>query len=508
MESSSTSHQWSGKANPLTKIPDIPVFAINHGAESASSSLNASRSGIAAGQQNPLTHRCDSSNGFTPTSEDGQDTSETIHSGASSVRYHENSECCGCPMCKLTLYISYVYRDQRRASPHVMLARPSPDYVMAPDGSLPPLPPLYKPDDMEVCPVFAAYGFCPFHRGCFLSHDVAGCASPRVPRLGSADAELQRLRERGAELQRSDVWTCDVCGYNEIDEFAEVPLGTEHSFRQCVRCTFMCYFPYITYLVEDILASVGDDYQLYKTEVDRYRAQLPDLFKIPLTYEAHRVANVVFAWSLVSPAHARDAMNTVVREFPEIEAIVSVGSGAGYIEHIFNRVMHNVSLREEWEVDRRRFPVTSFDNVRCDFYGKRVIPIFAFDALALQGTYSVHVSMGGPVALYSLDCKKSALLLCWPPFGSREREESSMGFEALEYFTRQGGSTFIYIGDTAATGDWRFHMLLKSHYKLVRAYPVRRELRRWCPQEMGFVYGGNDTIGVYRLRNVPLTAMH
>ena len=507
MESAKPKRQWSAKPNPLAKIPAIPVLAISYDGESDTSSLNGSRAAAAAAAvaaQNTVTHHSESPNGLTPASENGYAISDCVHSG-SSVRYHENSDSCGCPMCRLTLYISYVYRDQRRASPHVMLARPSPDYAMAPDGSLPQMQPLSKPAGTEVCPVYACYGFCPFHRGCFLPHDAASSAAPRVPRLGSADAEVQRLVRRGRELQYSDVWTCDVCGYDEIDELAEVPLGTEHAFRQCARCTFTCYFPYITYLVEEILASVGDDYQLYKTEVDRYRAQLPDLFKIPLTYEAHRVANVVFAWSLVSPAHVRDAMNTVVREFPELEAIVSMGSGAGYIEHIFNRVMHNVPLREEWEVDRRRFPTTAFDNVRCDFYGKRVIPIFAFDALALQGTYSVHVSMGGPVALYSLDCRKSALLLCWPPFGSREREESSMGFEALEYYTRQGGTALIYIGDTAATGDWRFHMLLKTHYKLVRAYPVRRELRRWCPQEMGFVYGGNDTIGVYRLRDVPLT---
>ncbi|KAG5474989.1 hypothetical protein CUR178_04439 [Leishmania enriettii] len=513
----------------LSRIPMIPVLAIKHPEEScsashapANSTITCSRlltstqvqgdvgergrSASALTDANRLEERNSSSNGFTSVSDDGQFSGEAAAMCTLS-NYHENSECCVCPMCKLTLYISHVYRDQRRASPHVMAARPSAEYAMAPDGTFPPLTPLCKPDGVSVCPVYAAYGFCPFLIGCFLPHDEASCASARVPRLASAEEEVERLTLRAMELQDSDIWACEVCGYGWIDEFCEVALGTEHYFRQCPRCTMMCFFPYITYLVEHILRSVGDDYQLYKTEVDRCRSQLPDLFKIPLTFEAHRVANVVFAWSLISPVHARDTMNAVVQEFPGVESIISVGSGAGYVEHVFNRVMHQVPLREEWAVDQNRFSKTSFDNVRCDFYGKRTIPIFAFDALALQKTYSVHVSIGGPVSLYSLNCKESVLLLCWPPFGSREREESSMGFEALEYYTREGGRMLIYIGDTAATGDWRFHLLLRSHYKLIRDYPVRRELRRWCPQEMGFVYGGNDTIGIYRLRETPLSTV-
>lgn len=525
--------QWQRSGGKLSRIPSIPLLAIKHPGDSdpsASQTTTAStpatspptmlvgvpRGADEAGKRmsvfgspdvNRISVRYGSSNGFTSVSDDGQCSGET---GVSStpLQYHEKSDCCGCPMCRLTLYISYIYREQRRASPHVMAARPSPEYAMAPDGSLPSLPALYKPEGVSVCPVFAAFGFCPFYSGCFLPHDEGCSAAPRVPRLASAELEVARLTERARELQYCDVWACEVCGYNWIDESCDVSLGTEHHFRQCPRCTFMAYFPYVTYLVEHILRSVGDDYQLYKSEVDRYRSQLPDLFKIPLTFEAHRVANIVFAWSLISPEHARDVMDTVVLEFPEVESIVSVGSGAGYIEHVFNRVMHQVPLREEWAVDRRRFPRTSFDHVRCSFYGQRTIPIFAFDALALQGTYSVHVSMGGPISLYSLDCKHAVLLLCWPPFGSREREESSMGFEALEYFTREGGTMLIYVGDTAATGDWRFHMLLKSHYKLVQEYPVRRELRRWCPQEMGFVYGGNDTVGVYRLRDVPRSTVN
>lgn len=430
---------------------------------------------------------------------------DSVANMSASTPFHESTESCRCPMCRHTLYIAYVYRNQRRASPHVMKARPSTEYALGPGGRLPALLPVEKPEGVEVCPIFAAFGFCPFSKACYLPHDKTTCYPVRIPRLPSAEDEVFRLITKAAELADNDVWSCDVCGYEWIDERCEVPLGTEQVFRQCPRCSLTCYFPYITYLVESILGTIGDDYQLFKSEVDRYRALLPDIFKIPLTYEAHRVANVLFAWSLLSPIHARDAMDVVVRLLPNIQSMISIGSGAGYIEHVFNRVMHPVALHEEWQVDHERFSKSSFDGVQCSFYGRRTIPIYAFDELALRGTYSVHVSIGGPLSAFSLNCRESVLLLCWPPFGSRENEESSMGLEALEYFMQGHGSVVIYIGDVAATGDWRFHMLLASHFKLVRDYQVRRELRRWCPQEMGFVYGGNDTIGVYERRETPLS---
>lgn len=185
-------------------------------------------------------------------------------------------------------------------------------------------------------------------------------------------------------------------------------------------------------------------------------------------------------------------------------SIVSMGSGSGYVEHVFNCVI-NSNAKDNYDFQRfHSHYMSSFDNVHVSFYGERTIDIFAFDELALRRSYSVHVSHGGPLSLLSIDCRKAVLLLSWPPFGSAHEEQSSMGFEALQYYTQGGGTLLIYIGDVGSTGDWRFHELLYTHYKLVREYPVRREIPRWCPQDMGLVYAGSDTIGVYHRRPNPV----
>lgn len=413
---------------------------------------------------------------------------------------------CSCPMCLLGYHIAYLFSNQRRASKHVMAARPSPYYAQSNGAMPPPQPPLERPAGVEVCPMYALYGFCPYLSGCYLPHKKQRRAL--VPRAGSADAELARLHDTAARHLDEEYWECAVCGFYGIGELHQGPVGEMFYYRQCPQCSLLCCFPYVTYLVEYVLQSVGDDYQRYKTEIDRYRALAPDEFKVPLSFEAHRVASTVFAWSLLSPRDAKAAVDAAYRALPEMEGIVSMGSGVGYIEHVFNRVMNKVDLAIAGvrEADRNKYFSTSFDDVHASFYGQREIPIYAFDELALRGSYSVHVSLGGPLSLLSLDCRRMVLLLSWPPFGSPQEEQSSMGFETLEYFTQGGGEILIYVGDVASTGDWRFHQLVRSHYKLVRDYPVRRELRRWHPQEMGLVYAGNDTVGVYRRRQTPLPA--
>ncbi|EPY35610.1 hypothetical protein STCU_01064 [Strigomonas culicis] len=422
------------------------------------------------------------------------------YGGEPSFPHHTGTYPCACPMCTVSFYIAFLYRNQRRSSSHVIQSRPSPSFVDT------PLAELACPSGVEWgCPVHRTFGFCPYLNGCYMPHDANACGRPRVPRAGSADAELQRLIAKAAAHRDQELWHCDVCGLEGIDEWTVSPVGETFWYRYCPRCSLSCYFPYVTYLVEAVMQSIGDDYNLYKTEIDRYRRLLPDEFKVPLTFEAHRVASVVFAWSLLSPQDAKDAIESAYRNLPEMEAVVSVGSGTGYIEHVFNRILHKVIMRPEWEVDRARHPVSSFDGVRAVLGAgaPASLPFFAFDELALRTTYSVHVCLGGPLVMLSLNCPKTALLLCWPPFGSPQEEQSSMAFEALEYFTHNGGRVVIYIGDVASTGDWRFHQLLYSHYRLVKDYSVRRELRRWSPQEMGLVYAGNDTIGVYRRRDAP-----
>lgn len=435
-------------------------------------------------------------------------------------QYHDSSADCTCPSCLQAKHITFLYSNQRRASLHVMAAQPSPNF--SEPGRQPPPLQSVAPSHLRRCPVYDAYRFCPYSTACYLPHidplgnDDGGNAAIEdlrmllVRRAATVEAEVERLIAKAAEHRDNDYWNCDVCGNTGIDEFTVSAVGASYWYRFCPRCTYHCYCPYITYLVEHLIESVGDDYQQYMTQIQHYRALLPEEFKIPLSLEAHRVASVVFAWSLVSPAHLRDAVETAHASLPGMTAIISMGSGAGYVEHILNRIMHpGVPATQPGSATQRRvkaskFSTSSFDGVRVSFYGKKRVPIFAFDEIAMRLTYSVHVSLGGPLSILSMRCDTTVLMLCWPPFGCPEEEQSSMAFETLEYFTRSGGSVVIYVGDVAATGDWRFHKLLFTSYRLVRNYTVRREVRRWHPAEMGYVYAGNDTIGVYERRAVPL----
>lgn len=276
-----------------------------------------------------------------------------------------------------------------------------------------------------------------------------------------------------------------------------------YTYRYCPNCTSMCYFPQLLHVVEAIVDEVGDDYNLYKDTVDRIRKQLPDLLKIPLTYESHRIATTIFAWSLVSPIDARDAVNAASKVLPDMNAIVSLGSGTGYVEHVFNRVVNGIPAVPNGP----RQGISSFDNVLASVYPHKRISFFAFDEIIRPVRYSVRVCVGMPTVLLSIDCSKAVLLLSWPPFGSPSEEQSSMGFEGLRNFVHAGGKVLIYVGDTASTGDWRFHEFLFNNFALVKDYKVRREVRRWNPQDMGLIYAGNDTIGVYERRPAPLAAI-
>ncbi|KAH9586140.1 hypothetical protein LSM04_004847 [Trypanosoma melophagium] len=421
-----------------------------------------------------------------------------------SITQGVDKNICACAMCKLLAYSAGVYGNQRRASKHVMIARPSP-YHEATGGLPPPLPPVTSTTfwgELDACPVYEEYGFCPFGRICFLPHTDGKI--PMVEPATSAEKELERLIEKSRLEEDKDIWSCAVCGFDGIQESSQSKVGELYYYRHCPRCSLMCYYPHITYLIEAVFMAAGDDYQVFKNLIDEYRDILPDILKVPLTYEAHRMASSVFAWSLVSPKHVKDALDAAYRTLPEMSCLVSIGSGAGYIEHVFNRVANGVPAVPKGP-DASLGP-SSFDNVNASFYPGKKLPIYAFDEVALNCPYSVAVSLGGPASLLSLHCPSAVLLLCWPPFGSPQEEQSSMGFEALEYFTQAGGRILIYIGDVASTGDWRFHEYLYTHYKLVKGYPVRREVRRWCPQEMGLVYAGNDTIGVYELREQPLSS--
>lgn len=434
---------------------------------------------------------------------------------------HAHDQTCSCPVCRFNNFVAFFFSRQRRSSPHVMNAVPSP-YL---HGSLPDLPVLRDPGLRGVCPIFREYGFCPHSVGCYLAHDPklerllhpgrpeVGCQprhQPQVLRGENAEEELKRLKEKAERHLDEEVWICGICGYDRIAVHHCMPVGEVYYYRYCPRCYIMCYQPEVTYLLEHLLRRAVDDYQLFKTEVEHYRTRVPDEFKVPLSSVAHSIATTVYAWSLVTPKDIADAVNAAFRVLPSMSSMVSVGSGIGYVEHLFNRVMNNADLPACGPVaadiasrvpgEEGRPIASSISKDTALFYGKRTVPIFAFDELERRYEYSVKVSTGGPLSVLSVDCPNSVLMLCWPPFGSHVEEQSSMGYEALEYFRQRGGRVLIYIGDVSSTGDWRFHDLREKHYKLVREYPVRREVRRWYPQEMGLIYAGNDTIGVYERR--------
>ncbi|CCW62384.1 unnamed protein product [Phytomonas sp. EM1] len=422
---------------------------------------------------------------------------------------HYGSDTCQCPVCQLSYHISYLFSNQRRSSEHVLASWPSPFQTQLGECLHPLLP--IKPSNLKVCPVYETYGFCPYSQACYLPHPALFSSKALARRTGSAEGEFKLLVRKAERQLDEPLWCCDVCGYSEISENYLSEVGKMYFYRYCPMCSFSCYFPHITRLIEHVLDSVADDYQRFKDIIDDYRMRLPDEYKVPLSFEAHRIANVIFSWSLISPVQVRDAVEAAYRVIPDMSAIISMGSGSGYIEHIFNRVMNaGVGLPSsdgdstQYVLKPSQFSTNSFFGVHTSFYNKKIIPIYAFDELSLRRTYSVHVSIGGPLSILSMDCVRTVLLLCWPPFGSTKDEQSSMAFEALEYFMQRGGRVVIYIGDVASTGDWRFHQLLQMHYKLVRDYPVRREVRRWLPQEMGLMYAGNDTVGVYQSRGTPV----
>uniref|UniRef100_A0A146LET0 C3H1-type domain-containing protein n=1 Tax=Lygus hesperus TaxID=30085 RepID=A0A146LET0_LYGHE len=80
-------------------------------------------------------------------------------------------------MCELGGYIVYLFSNQRQSSRHVMLTHPSP-YFQQTHGLPPPLPPLPVPRAMTQCPVYEAYGFCPYSIGCYLPHTLTSFSLP------------------------------------------------------------------------------------------------------------------------------------------------------------------------------------------------------------------------------------------------------------------------------------------------------------------------------------------
>jgi hypothetical protein len=404
---------------------------------------------------------------------------------------------CACPSCVLGMYMCQVYGTQQRANPTVMAELPSAVFSNAP---LPP-PPL-RPLKLVSCPVHAAFGWCLYGRTCLLPHSAA--VAPLVAPPATV-AEAEALLAAKGQLHEDDVYNCGVCGFVGIPESCVTKVGEVYSYRFCPNCASPCYFPEVLYFVEALVDEVGDDYQRYKSVVERVRAAAPLLLKIPISYEAHRMATTIFAWTLLSPRDAKEALDTVYNLFPKFESVISLGCGTGYVEHVFNRVANGVGPVPHGPVGPEP---SSFDGESCVFAPKKKIAFYAFDEILRPVRFSVQVCLGFPNVVNSIPCRTAVLLLSWPPFGSPHEEQSSMGFEVLRNYHNGGGAFVVYVGDVSSTGDWRFHEFLHTHYALVKGYKVRREVRRWHPQEMALIYAGSDSIGVYQRRPAPLPPQH
>ena len=133
------------------------------------------------------------------------------------------------------------------------------------------------------------------------------------------------------------------------------------------------------------------------------------------------------------------------------------------------------------------------------------LTVRAYDAEPPRHPCHVPVQKGGPEMLAETGpFADDALLLCWPPFGGAGEGQSTMAYDACTRFAAHGGRFLIYVGDVHATGDVRFHDLLHTHWRLYDETQWFSPPEVWVPARMGLVYGGHDSIGVYRLRDEPL----
>jgi hypothetical protein len=336
-----------------------------------------------------------------------------------------------------------------------------------------------------------AFGFCTYGRYCYLKHQsLAPIASAEesmkaLSQLATSDECFAALCELGlAEDPPNDYEPeteakCQICSFQASAPEWVVVVGEAGRFRGCSECNLAAYHPIMVRFLETLLTEEGSNYNSFKERIDEFRRRAPNSIKVPISFEAHRFGTMHFGWSLFSLTDATHVLEALYKYNPSLGGFVSIGAGTGYTEHLLRKASENMQL----------------DSLK-------KLTFFAFDErLPKEPRFGVAVSYGTPEILRSFrDLRDTTLLLCWPPFSSKDDELSTMASDALTIFVEQGGRSLVYIGDGASTGDWKFHELLTEHWKPLPGYRFRRELRRWIPQEMGLVYAGNDTVGVYSLR--------
>lgn len=437
------------------------------------------------------------------------------HPGVYSCFTHGTGSCT-CPACELAQRYAIVYQKQFPA-----MTPESAEAAKIVEAA-------NKNKNGAPCEMWDAYGFCFHGITCMFPHrdaPVPATASATATTNGSSTASSSSSSRRGKKLlsaadrnksvaqlsaeihqmideQANDIFRCRVCGYDEaFDPSCIIKIGEMYSYMTCPQCTSPLYQPLTLLLVEAALRETGGkDHVAYKLLIDQLRSALPHMVRIPLSFEAHRLASTYFGWSLVGPDEAAEALAAAICETPLAEAstLISMGSGTGYIEHVFAESLKLLPKRTKKSSAAAAH--ASLEPVLTEAQADS-FSVLAFDEILRDSRFSVPVQIGNPDVINSLpDPKNTILLLCWPPFGSPGGPQATMGYDVLRRFLELGGQSVIYIGDVASTGDFDFHILLQEAFKPVPSYRTRHDVRRWIPQEMGLVYAGNDTIGVYRKR--------
>lgn len=301
-------------------------------------------------------------------------------------------------------------------------------------------------------------------------------------------------------------------------------------------------------VVTDLTFRVRDPYLGYKLLCDAIRRCLPPRLRCFFTYEAHRLGTMVYAWSLVSSLECEMSLRAAVRASGgTVRRLVSLGSGTGYVEHLFAETIVRDRLRlsptatttteaasssvsSPSVAARKPTPNSTHPSPLWDRRDASIahVSVFAIDETVVTrlARFSCIVSTGKPATLSTLgpSLADACLLLCWPPFGGPSVPDVRMAADATLNFLSLGGKYLIYVGDVASTGDPAFHVLLNQRFAplklpstvhdgsavtdkgvtpttttpLACGYGFSRlEIRRWCPQEMGLVFAGADSIAVY-----------
>lgn len=420
------------------------------------------------------------------------------------VALHDGSAVlCPCPCCSLSQLVGQLYAPHSKSSPVVLRADAatpggaSSGYFVS-EAEAARAQALNAEEQAALaetpCPMDHAFGFCFNGPTCFLAH---GCkvpqaaSAPRVPIPSGPETAFTAVLAVSARHD-DGAFVCGVCGLDPIPSDSIGKVGEVGSYVVCPACCCPAYHPQLVHLVIALLTASNNDAAVFKRSVDAARLRLPHELRLPFSYESHRLCTSYFGWTLADADDAATALVACSKAHARFARIVSVGSGTGYTEHVFSTVAN----------------AARGSNAFTAIHKVRPISVVAYDEVIRVRRFSVDVAYGSPDVLLTMDCTDAVLLLAWPPFGSQQQEQSSMGFEALRNYVLRGGRCLVYIGDVASTGDWRFHEMLHTHFVAQPPYHrSRREVSRWNPSDMGLVYAGNDTIGVYALRPEPLTAV-